>query len=127
MDRVLEQTTADNLLQTPKFRTSENFYDFPDPGKSLRLPLLSKDRSEEFSLDITRGSIQIKKISLQTRLKRGIILARLDLGGAPHRNPDGKEITCPHIHLYREGFDDKWAFPIQSIDFPNLISRKNCT
>ena len=40
-----------------------------------------------------------------------VILARLDFGGAPHRNPDGEEIACPHLHLYREGYGDRWASP----------------
>jgi hypothetical protein len=21
-------------------------------------------------------------------------------------------MDCPHLHLYREGFGDKWAFPV---------------
>jgi len=36
---------------------------------------------------------------------------RLDLDGPPHRNPDGSEIPCPHLHVYREGYGDKWAIP----------------
>ena len=23
-----------------------------------------------------------------------------------------KEICCPHLHIYREGFGDKWAMPV---------------
>jgi hypothetical protein len=34
---------------------------------------------------------------------------RLDLDGPTHRNPDGQEIPCPHLHIYREGYGDKWA------------------
>jgi phosphoglucomutase/phosphomannomutase len=30
---------------------------------------------------------------------------------APHRNPDGTEVACPHLHVYREGHGDKWASP----------------
>ena len=41
-----------------------------------------------------------------------MVLVRLDLGGPPHRNPDGEEIGTPHIHVYREGYGDKWAFPV---------------
>jgi hypothetical protein len=48
------------------------------------------------------------------------ILARLDFGGPPHRNPDGEEIPCPHLHLYREGYGDKWAVPIPVDRFPNV-------
>jgi hypothetical protein len=39
------------------------------------------------------------------------VLARLDFA-APHRNPDGSEVGVPHLHLYREGFGDKWAFDV---------------
>lgn len=39
------------------------------------------------------------------------MLLRLDLDGPPHRNPDGVEILCPHLHTYREGYGDKWASP----------------
>ena len=30
---------------------------------------------------------------------------------APHPNPHGTEIPCPHIHIYREDYDDKCAYP----------------
>jgi hypothetical protein len=54
-----------------------------------------------------------------------IILYRLDIDGAPHTNPDGQQIPCPHLHVYREGFGDKWAFPAPTDKFPgcsNLFS-----
>jgi hypothetical protein len=41
------------------------------------------------------------------------------LGGAPHRNPDDEEIGVPHLHLYREGFGDKWAVPLPADRFRN--------
>jgi hypothetical protein len=44
---------------------------------------------------------------------------RLDLGGPPHCNPDGAEITCPHLHVYREGYGDKWAYPAPSDRYPD--------
>jgi hypothetical protein len=47
------------------------------------------------------------------------VLVRLDLGGAPHRNRDDEEIGVPHLHLYREGFGDKWATPLPSDRFRN--------
>jgi hypothetical protein len=49
---------------------------------------------------------------MQNRGRQVVLLVRLDLGGPPHRNPDGKEIGAPHLHLYREGFCDKWAFTL---------------
>jgi hypothetical protein len=60
-------------------------------------------------LDVTRAQIKLTKATYQNRARQAIILMRLDLDGAPHRNPDGTEIPCPHLHVYREGFGDKWA------------------
>jgi MoaA/NifB/PqqE/SkfB family radical SAM enzyme len=45
---------------------------------------------------------------------------RLDIDGAPHRNPDGELIPCPHLHIYRENFGDKWAYPLPQGKFRNL-------
>ncbi len=49
-----------------------------------------------------------------------IVLARLDFAGPPHRNPDGEEVGSTHLHLYREGYGDKWAYPVPAERFPNL-------
>jgi len=47
----------------------------------------------------------------QARGRRVVVLARLDFA-APHRNPDGTEVGVPHLHLYREGYGDKWAVEV---------------
>lgn len=44
---------------------------------------------------------------------------RLDLDGPPHRNPDDEVIPCPHLHIYREGYGDKWATPAPVVLYPN--------
>jgi len=32
------------------------------------------------------------------------------------------EIATPHIHLFREGFHDKWAFPVSSNAFRDVTN-----
>lgn len=44
-----------------------------------------------------------------------IALARID--NVAHTNPDGTKLSGAHIHLYREGFADKWAYPIENFNF----------
>lgn len=59
-------------------------------------------------------------------------LARLDLGGSKHTNPEVSEpplpilrkhngrtfnVDEPHFHLYVEGFDDRWAIPAVEAGF----------
>ncbi|MDR1269566.1 MAG: hypothetical protein LBK82_08580 [Planctomycetaceae bacterium] len=115
MKQKLTQAEADALIQMEKFYTGTDIFDFPSMGGSLRIPLHSADKREDFTLDISRNKIAFERNKLQTRVRKTIILVRIDIGGQPHRNPDGEEINCPHLHLYREGFDDKWAISLPSV------------
>lgn len=108
----LSQNEADYLLKVAKIYIEGKKLEFPSLGGRLEIPLISNDTKECFKLDINRNKIEIKKNTFQNREKSNFILARLDLGGPPHRNPDGEEIPCPHLHLYREGLNDKYAIPL---------------
>lgn len=112
MSFVLTQQEADALLALAKHYVGSESFTFPGLGGALRIPLHSEDNREEFSLDVTRGRIELRKNSFQARARKAVVLARLDIGGAPHRNPDNEELACPHLHLYREGWGDKWAIPL---------------
>ena len=70
-------------------------------------------------LDLSRGRIELSRNKFQNRARKTEILVRLDIGGAPHRNPDGEEVPCPHLHLYKEGCGDKWAYAVPE-SFINL-------
>jgi hypothetical protein len=116
----LSQAEADELLGLEKHRASEDEYAFPAPGSSLSVPLVSADHREEFLLDVARGRIDLQKVTYQNRARNIVVLARLDLGGRPHRNPDGTEVPTPHLHLYREGHGDKVAVAVPAEAFPSL-------
>jgi len=118
-DINLTQAEADALIAMEKHRTNEERNDFPMGGQSVVLPLQSADRREQFLLDLSRGRIDLLKVKMQNRGRQVVVLVRLDLGGAPHRNPDDEEIGAPHLHVYREGFGDKWAIPVPVDRFRN--------
>jgi hypothetical protein len=79
--------------------------------------LVGPEEREVFLLDMWRGTIRLSKYRYQTRAKITTILVRLDINGAPHTNPDGTVVGQSHIHLYRAGFEDKWAFEIDPRTF----------
>ena len=116
-DISLTQAEADALIAMRKHRITDDWTVFPMEGESVVLPLQSSDRREKFLLDLSRSRINLAKVKMQTRGRQVIVLVRLDLGGAPHRNPDGEEIPVPHIHIYREGYGDKWAMPVPKDKF----------
>ena len=116
-DINLTQAEADALIAMEKHRVTDEQTDFPTGGQSVVLPLQSTDRRERFLLDLSRGRINLLKVKMQTRGRQIVVLVRLDLDGAPHRNPDGEEISAPHLHIYREGYGDKWAIPVPADQF----------
>jgi hypothetical protein len=115
----LTQAEADALIAMEKHRESDKEWSFPGPGQRLAIPLTSPDKRENFMLDITRSQLKLTKATYQNRARQVVILMRLDLDGPPHRNPDEQEIPCPHLHVYREGYGDKWAVPAPVGQYPN--------
>ena len=109
---LLAQAEADRLFGLEKRRVDSTHWNFPDSGERLTIPLTSTDLRESFRMDLRRARIDLAKSTFQNRARQVVILARLDLGGKPHRNPDGEVIESPHLHRYREGYGDKWAFPV---------------
>jgi len=115
----LTQSEADSLIAMEKHSTDGKVHDLPYAGGSIAIELLSPDKRERFLLDISRGRIDLGKVKYQNRARNIVVLVRLDLAGPPHRNPDGEEVESPHIHLYKEGYGDKWAYPVPGSDFSN--------
>lgn len=119
-DIDISQAEADALIAVEKHCVEDKSWLFPLPGGRLAIQLVSSDKRENFILDITRAQIKLTKATYQNRARQAIILMRLDLDGPPHRNPDDQEIPCPHLHVYREGYGDKWAIPAPTGRYPNV-------
>ena len=123
----LTQAEADSLLNLPKVFLDPAPIEFTltepmDHERTLR----STDRREEFILTIERGNRNRLRLKYQTRARRVIILARLELNGPRHRNPlgspykPGEWLNGTHLHLYREGFDDRIAYELP--DAPDWVN-----
>lgn len=119
-DLVLTQAEADALIGMPKYRVDDQQWEYPGLGGKVSVPLVGENKRESFLLDVSRGRIDLSKGTYQNRARQTMILVRIDFGGSPHRNPDGEEIPSPHLHVYREGYGDKWAVPVPPENFPAL-------
>ena len=124
MAQFITQQDADFFFEMKKFPEEDKKYQFPNSGGKLILSFTSSDKREKFVFDIYRGSIKITKTTYQNRVRKAFILRRLDYDCAPHLNPEvetvplpilepynGKEIQSPHMHLYVEGFGERWSVP----------------
>jgi len=116
----LLQGDADNLISMQKYPLDNNDWVFPSPGGMIKIPLTSLDGRENFILDVNRNIINLTKITYQNRARVIYQLVRLDLNGSPHRNPDLTLIPCPHLHIYKEGYGDKWAYILPDFFFRSI-------
>jgi len=117
---MLPQPEADELLRMAKrFEHATAVVAVP-PGADETYELAAENGREKFLLDVWRGTFRISKLKLQNRVRTAVVLARLDVHGAPHTNPDLTRIGGTHLHLYREGYEDRWAFPVDPLRFPRL-------
>jgi len=132
---MLTQSEADDLFNIPKVKRSDESYGFPRPGEKLTIPITAQDEQEDFLIDVSRARIRLTKCTYQERYQQMVILVRLDLNGPPHTNLEvasvplpcllphnGQTIDCPHLHLYVEGFMDKWAIPAPNDEFPDTTN-----
>ena len=118
--RDLTQAVADALLAMEKHRVDGGLWHYPKGRGAIQVPLVADDGRERFLLDLSRAGIHLAKATYQNRARTAVVLARLDVGGPPHRNPDGARVGSPHLHLYREGLGDKWATCVPAAHFPSI-------
>jgi len=117
---MLTQAEAEQLIQMAK-----HFVNAPDsvsipPGADDTYELSGSNEREKFLLDVWRGTLRLTKFKFQDRARTVVVLVRLDVDGAPHTNPDGQRLSGTHLHIFREGFDDRWAYPVDSTLFTLL-------
>ena len=123
----LTQDEAESLFKMKKTQVRELSLTFPEDGSKIEIELCSEDRRYNFQADINRHGHRLRKLIYQNRTGKVFVLRRLDFIGSPHSNPSNEpydehlkkymnnDIPCPHVHLYIEGYNDKWAVPLADI------------
>jgi hypothetical protein len=114
----LTQEEADALIAMRKRAVESIERLYPRPGDQFSAELTSEDGKEQFMLDVNRARVKVTKATYQNRARKVVVLVRLDIDGSRHRNPDQVFVPCPHMHIYREGHGDQWAFPLRDLEFP---------
>ncbi len=118
---MLSQAEADSLLAAEtRFVAPAVIQLAPGADETHELIGTLNGGDEAFLFDVWRGVKKAAKLKHQTRGRKVIVLARVDIAGAPHTNPDGQRIDGTHLHVYREGYDDRWAFPLDRQQFSDF-------
>lgn len=101
--------------------------DFPRYGEKSTENAVGINSKEKYLFDINRGRVHLKKVTLQNRIQKTIILLRLDIGGPPHSNPPIDDehapevLHGPHLHVYSPEFGDSMAYKLND-PFLNKIN-----
>lgn len=116
MANILSDQHAQYLIGLEKLFKNAPPTNFTLPGQCSEFDLLSIDHKEAFILTINRSSTRLTgKCTYQTRTGTHIPLVRVDINPTGfHRNPNGDIIYGNHIHLYKEGYGDRFAKPLES-------------
>lgn len=109
----------ESLLKEKK-EFSDKHATFPSQNQSLKLTGLGLDSKQEYIVDINRKRCILSRITYQNRVYTDTSLLRLDIDTKPHRNPDGKKINGTHLHVYREGYADAWAYELNNPYLKNI-------
>lgn len=123
---MITQELADYLLKTEK-KIIESEIIFPIQGENIILnSVCINNNQEKLLIDINRkGTLKLTRSTYQGRYQTNIILLRIDIDTKPHRNPDNTIISPTHIHIYREGYGDKWAYPLENYECFLDINKNN--
>lgn len=111
---MITQTEFENLLRQEKeFDNYDPINLGPAPIEWTR-KINSASSKDSFLFDFYRGSFELTKYKYNKRFRQTVIMLRYDSHGR-HTNPDGVFLDGPHVHLYREDYNDKFAFPVSEI------------
>ena len=118
---TLSQDEAERLIKELK-DTVERVVAMPAPGEqNSQFHVTGRDDGEGFAIALFRGRRNPDKHEISARVTRsGIQLMRLCVNGTPHVNPDGTRPGRTHLHIYREGFDARVAYPVD-IASPDFV------
>lgn len=131
---ILSQQEAQRLFELPKKTFSAYSINFPPEGEKLTLECFSEEKRYIFQADIDRSGLIKPKLKFQNRYNKVFVLRRLEIIGPPHKNPpdalefdylkkyENMEIPCPHLHIYIEGFNDKWAIPVSDLNDLSILT-----
>ena len=110
---MLTESEANELIRMLKKQEKVKAILFPDSGKKTRINIISSDSKEKFLIDIYQSRIDITEYFNHMNHSSKCPLARLDVGEHQvHRNPDGEKLTGSHLHIYKDGYESRWAYPV---------------
>lgn len=116
---MITNEAFETLISLKKVFEKIDKVSLPHPQEGKIYNLFCRESKDEFIFDLSRkGTIELKQ-KAQLRLGKSVPIVRLEVNCPPHLNPDGTMTSRNHIHIYKENFDLKWAYDLDTI-FHNI-------
>jgi hypothetical protein len=116
----LTQTLAEKYLNSPKRLKNKNSLTLNAEFKINGEELISDEYGDIFKLDLRKNKIELQVMNCNTRANECFVLARLCVNDREHKNPDGTKIGETHLHIYKEGYNDRFAYDPKKYGFSNF-------
>ncbi len=105
----LTQSEAEALMAVRKIFEDTSPLMIDRPFREERKLISSANSSDTFYLNINETAIEFGKYFVNNRYFSTPLVRLCMDKDAVHENPDGQKIQGCHIHIYREGYGDKFA------------------
>lgn len=115
----LTQALADRYRLSPKRLKNGGTLNLNAEFKIIGEELISDEFGDIFKLDLRKNKIELKVLNCNTRANDCFVIARLDVNDREHKNPDGTKVGETHLHIYKEGYNDRYAYDPSKYGFSN--------
>jgi hypothetical protein len=117
----LNQAEADGLIKVKKIFLDKTPLTVNRPYNEQRELKSERDPYEVFYLNVTQTRIEFGKYGTVTRFFQIPLVRACINPDARHENPDGEILSGSHIHIYKQGYADKFAYPLKEHGFDDML------
>jgi len=125
MDKVeLTQGQADALINIRKMFLDKSPLIINRPSNIQRELQSQGNPEDRFYLNVSQKAIEFGRYSSVTRFFSVPLIRACINEDSIHENPDGEVIKGCHIHIYKEGNRDNYAYPLSKYGFSSIEMTK---
>lgn len=123
MTKRIPQDEAERLISEVKQCLIDVLY-APEKGKQTVFQLQGRQTMQNYTVTIFRGNKNPGKYNYNARITvNNIVLLELHINPTNrHINPDGQIIIGSHWHIYKEGYDLRYAFPAKEVEEADFVN-----
>lgn len=114
---MISEEEAEELHKAPKVIYEPIDLEYDGQKHRFEVPVHCRHRDDRLRLV---GWANRRGYSFSLLYHNAIMIRRFGFHPG-HENPDDEEISGPHKHEYREGYEDEWAYEVDDVTTNDLV------